>query len=485
MKFIKKYTEIFLPFIFVFLASLFRPNDTDLGWHLKYGEYFFKNQEILRENIFSTMMPNYKWPNTDWGIDIITYLTYNNFGFLGLTLLGALVITLTFLFFSKAFKLDFFEKALIFPFIAYIEIPLNQLSFRGQLVSIFFLGILFYLIEKYDLGREKIIYFVIPLFLLWANLNGQFILGLVLFAIWIFLYLIFLFFKEEEKIFVLKSKIKTLGFVFILTIFATLINPFGFDIYKVVFSHFGSENLKSIAEYLPFKESTALWWNQLIVGVLIGVGFMFIFFNGEIKKKFPMFSILGILYVLSWMVKRYAWSFYYLAIPFLKPLVYFVKPDSKKYTFITATFLFVIYICVIIIIKVPLTQYKDMSWDIYCKEYINCSPKAAEFIIENQLNKNDLMTVYDFGGWLIWNYPQLKPSIDGRMHMWIDNKGYSAFSDYYGYEQNLKDINDSKYNTVFMARSKPLYDTLINEVKKGRWQLAYQDNVSGVFIRTK
>jgi len=194
MKFIKKYTEIFLPFIFVFLASLFRPNDTDLGWHLKYGEYFFKNQEILRENIFSTMMPNYKWPNTDWGIDIITYLTYHNFGFLGLTLLGALIITLTFLFFSKAFKLDFFEKALIFPFIAYIEIPLNQISFRGQLVSIFLLGILFYLIERYDLGREKIIYFTVPLFLLWANLNGQFILGLALFAIWISLYLISLFF---------------------------------------------------------------------------------------------------------------------------------------------------------------------------------------------------------------------------------------------------------------------------------------------------
>ena len=67
--------------------------------------------------------------------------------------------------------------------------------------------------------------------------------------------------------------------------------------------------------------------------------------------------------------------------------------------------------------------------------------------------------------------------------MWTDNKGYSAFEDYYGYEQNLKDINDSKYNTVFMSNTKPLYNKLMDEVEKGKWQLAYVDSDSGIFIR--
>ena len=110
MKFIKKYIEIFLPFIFVFLASLFRPNDTDLGWHLKYGEYFFNNFSLLKDNTFSTMMADFKWANTSWLTDLIAYFVFEASGFLGLTLLGALTVTLTFLFFSKAFKLDYFEK---------------------------------------------------------------------------------------------------------------------------------------------------------------------------------------------------------------------------------------------------------------------------------------------------------------------------------------------------------------------------------------
>lgn len=485
MKLLKKYTEQFLPYLFVFIASIFRPNDTDLGWHLKYGEYFFNHFSVLRENTFSVMMADFKWANTSWLVDVIDYITYYYLGFLGLTLLGAFVITLTFLFFSKAFKLDFFEKAIIFPILVYIEMPVNQIGFRGQLLSVLFLGILFYIIERFDSGREKIIYLTIPLFLVWANTHGQFLIGLGLFYVWILIYLIMSYFNKESGLDKFKENLKILGITGLVSFLVTLINPFGIGIYQDAFLHFGNEDLKSVAEYIPFKESTLAWWNQLIVGLLIGVGFLFIFFNGQLKKRFPMFSILGILYILSWVVRRYAWSFYYLAIPFIKPLVYFIKPDSKKYTFIVAFTLFLIYIGAVFFLKMPFSQYKDMSWRVYCEEFRNCSEKSAQFIIKNNLNKPDLMTTYDWGGWLIWNYPQIKPSIDGRMHLWIDEKGYSAFRQYYSYEQNLQDINDSSYNTIYMSPTKTIYKQLLLETKAGKWKLVYQDKYAGIFIRNK
>src|SRR3989344_1890931 len=108
-----------LPYLAVFFASLFHPYDNDLGWHLKYGEYFFKNGHILRENIFSTEMPNYHWVNSSWLTDLISYVTFTNFGFLGLSILAATIITATFYFFAKSARLDFFEKALIFPPLLY------------------------------------------------------------------------------------------------------------------------------------------------------------------------------------------------------------------------------------------------------------------------------------------------------------------------------------------------------------------------------
>ena len=112
------------PYIVVFISSLYHPYDPDLGWHLKYGEYFFQNGKILKENIFSTDMVGYHWANSSWVTDLISYVTFNNFGFWGLSILSAAIVAITFYFFSRAAKLDYFEKALIFPLLLYFLAPI-------------------------------------------------------------------------------------------------------------------------------------------------------------------------------------------------------------------------------------------------------------------------------------------------------------------------------------------------------------------------
>src|SRR4029079_4442242 len=100
-------------YLLVFLANFFKPYGGDVGWHLKYGEHFFQHHQVLRDNTFSTEMPNYKWPNSSWGTDLITYSVFSNFVFFGLTILAALVITITLFFFSKAAQLTFWDKLFI------------------------------------------------------------------------------------------------------------------------------------------------------------------------------------------------------------------------------------------------------------------------------------------------------------------------------------------------------------------------------------
>src|SRR3989344_6112608 len=131
-----------LPYLFVFIASLYQPWDADLGWHLKYGEYFFQHGRILKENIFSTGMADFIWPNTSWGIDLIYYSAFHLLGFLGLTLLSSLVIAVTFYFFSKAYEVSIWHKALIFPFLDILKKPLYRISFPGPGVSGIVVGIL-------------------------------------------------------------------------------------------------------------------------------------------------------------------------------------------------------------------------------------------------------------------------------------------------------------------------------------------------------
>jgi hypothetical protein len=481
------------PYLLVLFASLYSPSDPDLGWHLKYGEHFFKTGQILRDNTFSAMMPDYKWANISWGTDVVTYAIFDSLGFLGLTIAGALLVSITFFFFSKAARLSLWDKAILFPLLLYLVTPINAVSFRGQQISMLLLGVLCYLASRYE-ERKKIIYLVIPLFLFWSNLHGQFILGLGVLAMWILgrLLVIALENKEDRKIlanmkknlFSAKNEVLSLVLLFALSILATAINPFGIGIHLASLEHFGNPLLKSVGEYLPFTSLSKEWWNQVVIAVALAGSAVYFYFKKELLTKLPYISPGAVFYLLSFSVRRFAWPAYYLVVFLLKPLSGFLRPDKKKTQYITAFVWMLIFFTHVVFSKTPLSKFAEYGWDDYCRQaVVSCSPESADFIIENRLNTGNLYSLYAWGGYLLWNYPEIKPLIDGRMHIWRDEKGYSGFEEYYGYEQNFKDIDESEYEIVYMSPEKPIYKRMIELVNSGKWKIVYEDPKAGIFVR--
>jgi len=493
----------FLPillYLIVFIYSLYTPSDPDLGWHLKYGEYFWQHDSVLRDNTFSTMMPNYHWANTSWITDSISYTAYHFGGFFGITLLGTLTVTMTFYFFAKAFKLNLWEQTIVFPLVLYLEAPINNISFRGQQMVFLFTGILFYLISLYK-TKPKALWLAVPLFLVWAGVDGEFLLGFVLFAFWITLYVFnnmrmeFLaqyqnnkkntvsfiekiklsMFNERKEIFFLFS-------IFFASVLATLVNPFFYELHLEAISHIGSPLLKDIAEYLPFAMYSQEWWNEILVGVILVFGMFILGFRGKFWTMLPFLGGGLILFLLSLQVRRYAWPAYYLLFPLLAMAATFLKPDGKKLTKITISIILILQLVLVVWQKYPFSQYMQFGWDDYCLlQVLPCSPKSAQFLEQHQLNHN-LYSLYGWGGWLIWNYPKIKPTIDGRMHLWVQN-GYSGFVDYYAIEQNFEDIDKTNYSVAYMAPGKPAYDRLMQLVQLKKWKLVYKDQYAGIFIR--
>lgn len=485
MKSFRLNSDIFLqivPYIVVFVSSLFHPYDPDLGWHLKYGEYFVRNYQILRENIFSTEMADYHWVNSSWITDIISYLMFSNFGFLGLSILAAFVITLTFFVFAKASKLDFFDKSLIFPILLYLMHPLNSVSFKGQLFSLLFLGFLVYLFHNFEENKSKAIFLSVPLFVLWSNLHGQFILGLGVFAVLVFLYFIKLIITRVGKSEIVENG-KYLVPAFFLSAFAVLINPFGASVYSEALKHFGNPWQKFIYEWLPTEELSVDWWKQLGAGLTIFLGLVYLIFSGQFKKKITSLIVLPF-YLLSFLVRRYLWTSYYLSVALMQPMANFFKPETKKWADRLGGTILIIYMLVVVNFFNPFEHTRNMGWGKYCQQFIHCSEDGSKFLAENRSQySGELLTFYDWGGFLIWNYPQFKPSIDGRMHLWKDENGYSAFASYYPLEQNIRDIDNSKYDVVFMSPTKPMYDRLEQLVLQNKWRLVYEDDYSGIFVR--
>lgn len=471
------------PYLLVFFASLYHPIDTDFGWHLKYGEYLFKNHKILTENIFSSEMASYHWPNSSWLTDLITYSIFHNFGFIGLSIAGAVVITFTFFFFAKAFKLSFWEQTLAFVLLLFFLSPLNSVSFRGQLLSLLFTGTLFYLLGTYQEKKSRLIYFTLLLFVLWSNIHGEFLLGLVLFGLWI------AFFTVRELFTggwgeVRKISIETALLLLILAfcVLASLINPFGLSIYKEAIHHFGNPLQKYVVEWLPFEELSGYWITQVFAGFLMSFGVLFLILGGKLKEKIPIITIAFFLFAISFFVRRFTWPMYYFSMALIAPVADFFNPQSKRGQLIGGCFVLMTAFALLILISNPINRIRNMSWESYCAKSTKCSGQLMEYLVKNGY-RGQLLTVYDWGGWIIWNYPEIKPSIDGRMHLWRDETGYSAFSDYFKYEQNNLEINNSKYDTVLMLAQKPLYKHLKKLVSEGVWRLVYEDNNAGIFER--
>lgn len=492
-----------LPFIIVFISSIFQPSDPDLGWHLKYGQYFYQHGRLLRDNTFSTMMPNFHWANTSWLTDIISYTAYHWGGLFGITMLGALVVAMTFYFFSKAFKLSLWEQVIVFPLVLYLEEPVNSISFRGQQLSLLFGGMLFYLISLYE-KKPKLLWLAVPLFFIWVDIDGEYLLGFLLFGLWTVLYLAVQVLQEvyflepankkktitgrlpaatlKQALMDRKKEIITLFGILIVSFLVTFINPFGYGILLDAISHVGNPLLKDIDEYLPFYSFSQEWWDEVLVGIILIFGLFILVFKGKFFKMLPVLGGGLVLFVFSLQVRRFAWPAYYLIFPLLGMSATFLKPDGKKLTKFMTWVIIVILFVLTIWQHLPFTRYTAFSWSDYCLIQVDpCTPASADYLIDHHLNHN-IFSLYGWGGWLIWNYPQIKPTIDGRMHLWSQN-GYSAFTQYFAWEQNLQNIDNSPYSIAYVSVDKPVFTTLVTLSNEGKWKEVYKDKYAGIFIR--
>jgi hypothetical protein len=265
---------------------------------------------------------------------------------------------------------------------------------------------------------------------------------------------------------------------------ATIINPFGAGVLLESLHHFGNPLQRYIVEWIPFERFSVLWWNLVFWNLFVLVSILIIYLQKKLKSNIHYIIITLILLILSFFVRRYFWSMMMISIPVVSHLVSFVKPKLTEVSNTIAVLILVFLYLYIALVKAPQENVVGMNWDRYCYQYVGCSRESAEFL-KNKNYQGKMLTFYNWGGWLIWKYPEIKPSIDGRMHLWRDSQGYSAFEVYYPFEQNWKDINISDYEIVYMTPKKPIYRKLLELVKDGKWETAYQDDYSAVFIRKK
>lgn len=279
--------------------------DPGLGWHIKTGEWILENHSIPYLDPFLSIARS--WVSDQWLSDIFFYIVYESGGFLALVLLviSIFFITVFYLHTDRLVKLSgSFLSAAVSSLFCFRLMQIHLIS-RPVVFSFLLFTIVAWEVSKWEQGKKGSFWLVL-LFLLWANVHPSFVLGIVLVAFGVVL----------SKFRELKLGI-TCGLV-------TFINPYGYKLHESILWLGRSDFFMSLHQ--EWRSPSEEHWFYLVFLFLFGVipglvlfrkrlglfwiinSALFLYFSLKAVRFMPYFGIL-VSVPLSCTMSWYVWRF--------------------------------------------------------------------------------------------------------------------------------------------------------------------------------
>jgi len=156
-------------------------NDGDTGWHIRTGEWILAHGQVPQVDMFSFTKPGEPWFAWEWLWDLGAAWIHQRWGLAGVVLVSFFIICMTF--------------ALLYRLIArrsqnvLVAIGLTVLAASGStihwlarphLVTMLFTVIYLSILQRVQEGRMKLLWLLPLLGVLWTNLHGGFVFGIVI-----------------------------------------------------------------------------------------------------------------------------------------------------------------------------------------------------------------------------------------------------------------------------------------------------------------
>ena len=483
-----------LGIVLIFFIALRPPTDPDMGWHLKDGEYLVQHHlHAAKTDIFSYTMPDFPLIMHEWVTDVLMFVTYKSVGLFPLAVMFALIITGAFLLasFGVAAKREYKIIAAILGAIASVPV----LGVRPQMFNLLGLAAAIFVIFKYRKdANTKLVYFLPPLFLAWVNLHGGFSVGL--FFVGLFLGLEFAKLGMAYVTGKLKARnwisltsdwlgkntleiraAKKLTFIFGASILATLINPYGWRVYiEVVTTIFDSYAKANIGEWMPVTWTNPMSFQFIIYLVLLGI--LLLMSSRKIDLTYLAMAVVFLFLAFSsW---RHMPIFLIITTPLWVNIVETIAGSELLKLVRKKWFLILLAAATVITAQQQIKKVFPVSVSIDELAKTGAYPLGAVRYLQQNPIDGKMFNEYNWGGFLIWQYPEKKVFIDGRMPSWKIG-GFRVFEEF----NNTMSYNEGwdktfgKYDVSFAL----VYNNPINEAAFGSigWKKAYSDSLSAIY----
>lgn len=398
--------------------------DSDIFWALKSGEWIVSRLSVPHTDPFSYTFGGQSWVDFTWGFQVLAYLSHYLGGWAGLAALQAALVGLTFAFLYIALRALLPGR----PWVAVSLVVLGyaaahtRLFIRPHLFEFFFVSLYIMLLALHEKkGRPVYLFLIIPAQVLWINIHSSAVLGLFITGAYAAGKLADEVRARGLKNFVPGRGVLLPGLVALLAPVASLINPYGLKLVLFPFVHNGVDNadaIRHIAEWAKpgLRELFFLYPFSIdrfaFVVIFAGVCACLVF-NWRSVRSWAYILFAGSVYMAASHV-RWIPLFAVFGAPVLAMGLRGVleKFECKAWPRAGAA--------VLAVVLITLLGYKHLSPGGAYASGMGVGIKAGKFpegtvaYMKKEGLRGNIYNEYVFGGYLIYELPEVKVFIDGR-----------------------------------------------------------------------
>jgi hypothetical protein len=460
----------------VILFSGFRL-EADTWWHLKLGQEILLTGHWLKSDIYSFTAYGNNPLAYEWLGEVVLALAYKTGGLRGLqTLLFGLTSTILVLTYYYSSLRSRNSKAAFAGTILIMPLAVMCFTLRPQLLGYIFLLITLICLERYKQGLQKSLWILPPLFLIWVNTHGSFILGFCVLG----LYwacglapfkqggLIMESWQPRQRI--------HMEIVFLLGCVTLPITPFGGQafIFPIEKALYFPQQAAHVLEWFPLNFSQ--WEPKVMLVLLLG----FLLAQVAYRLTYRVEEIFLVLFTayMTCLHTRFVILFALVFAPLVAALLARWAPPyepEKDKPVINA----VLIVAIILAIVRGMPARKDLA-HLADRQF----PIKAVHYLRHHAVPGPMYNDYGFGGYLLWALgPAHKVFIDGRGDFY---EQAGVFSDYISVQDihpnALAILRTYHVNSCIIQRTSALATLLRASTD---WNEIYKDPLSSIFVRDK
>ena len=250
-----------LPVIFTTSLNPSRESlrDPDIWWHLANARILCSTHHFMHSVPNSFTVAGERWVNPEWLSELPYWFSYQALGLRGIYLLEWLVFSGNILFFywRSQWRANHAGAAFWAAALGFILISVNA---GPRTIAIAYLAMSSELaiLEAAERGKTRLLWLLPPLFCLWVNLHGSWLIGLGLLGLYILCGL-FRFNKGviDQEAFSPAYRNRLLG-VFAASVLALIVNPYGWRlVWNPIDMMFNQKlNIANVSEWHPLDLSS-------------------------------------------------------------------------------------------------------------------------------------------------------------------------------------------------------------------------------------